>query len=101
MLAFELVATFKLLEDIWGAVDTLAIEPVAGFDSLDEPLEAVMTGSLGLVAGSDSPDDTLEVVMAETMELVADGMMGAVDMLTLELTGHLDELEDIPGILGI
>jgi hypothetical protein len=74
---------------------------VAGLDSLDEPLEEVMTGTTGLVAGFDSLYEVFDTVMMGTMGLVADDTPGTVDMLTLELAGHLDDLEDISGTLGM
>jgi hypothetical protein len=108
MLVFELVATFEPLDDILGAVDILAIELVAGFDSLGDAFKVVMAGTRGLVAGLDSPvagldssDDTLEMVMAGISGLVTEDTLGAVDMLTFELAGHLDDLEDISEVLGM
>jgi hypothetical protein len=102
MLAFEVVATFEPLDDWWGAVDMLTVEPVAEFDSLDEPLEAVMAGLVAgfdsLVAGFESLDDAIETVMPGSMGLVADDTTDAVEMLTVELAGHLDDLEDILGM---
>jgi hypothetical protein len=77
---------------------------LVGFDSLGEDLETVMEETMEPVAGFDSLvadfeslDEPLEAVMTGTMGLVADDTTGAVDMLTFELAGHTDDLEDILG----
>jgi hypothetical protein len=75
---------------------------LVGFDSLGEDLETVMEETMEPVAGFDSLvadfeslDEPLEAVMTGTMGLVADDTTGAVGMLTFELAGHTDDLEDI------
>jgi hypothetical protein len=109
MLTVEPVAEFDSLDEPLEAVmaglvagfDSLA----AGFDSLGDDLDTVMEGTKkpvagfdSLVAGFESLDDAIETVMPGSMGLVADDTTDAVEMLTVELAGHLDDLEDILGM---
>jgi hypothetical protein len=70
----------------------------AGLDSLVADFDSLVADFDSLVAGFDSVDKPLEAVMTGTKGLVADDSMGAVDMLTFELAGQLDDLEDISGM---